>query len=203
MGASLLTLRRGSPAEAQRRGGGEGRDLEITRLTASEAGRYSVILDNGLGRVTNAVAEVTLDLPLAASPTVTEVNGGRFRLMLTGNPGQRVAVDRFDTLETFADRQEDWLGAQGLIYEDDSPSVQPWRFYRYGQVPLNLVPDGALTDGRRAWRVRGGRLGRSYVLEASGDGGQSWMPIQTNAVQAGPYHFTPSANDRRQFRVKE
>ena len=108
--------------------GSTGSTFNIATLTPVEAGRYSVILDKGLSRVTNLVADVALDLPWVADHANAEVRDGLFRIHLTGNAKQRVAMERLDTLAAVRDRQEDWLGENGLSYEDAGPLQVPWRF---------------------------------------------------------------------------
>ena len=190
-------LRDGQPLPDAR-----GRDLLLGPLTAAQAGRYSAVLDNGVSRVTNQVADVALDRPLRGDPLAAAVNGATFSFTLTGNPGQRVAVERYADLSAPPlDRHTDWLGEHGLLYEDDGPGTSPWRYYRYGAEALRLEPAGPLTDGRVLWRVRGGRLGRPYVLEASSDG-VAWSPYFTNSVRLADTFAFP-APQNLQLRIRE
>jgi len=193
----VIWLRNGVPVP-----GADGREFAVGKLDGNKVGRYSVILDNGLGRVTNGVAEVSLDVPLAAAPGSAQVTDTVFRWVLRGNPGQRVAVDRYDALTEVLDRYEDWLGDGGLVYQDSGPGTVPMRFYRVAEQALRLDAAGKLTDGKKVWRVTGGRLGRSYVIESSTDNGKTWSPFQTNRVErSASYQFLTPANDPRIFRI--
>ena len=193
----VIWLRNGVPVP-----GADGREFALGKLDGNKVGRYSVILDNGLGRVTNGVAEVSLDVPLAAAPGSAQVTDTVFRWVLRGNPGQRVAVDRYDALTEVLDRYEDWLGDGGLVYQDSGPGTVPMRFYRVAEQALRLDTAGKLTDGKKVWRVTGGRLGRSYVIESSTDNGKTWSPFQTNRVErSASYQFLTPANDPRIFRI--
>ena len=66
---------------------------------------------------------------------------------------------------------------------------------------LTVVAEGTYTDGRRGWKVFGGRLGRSYVLESSADG-KLWTPVRTNRVAEGAYHHVSPAGGNVFVRVK-
>lgn len=189
-------LRNGQPLP-----GAFGRDLDIGNLTPAAAGLYRVVLDNGVSRVTNTIANVTLETPLSADPADVGVSGNTFRFLLTGTPGQRVVVERLASLDTVLDRHADWLGEHGLLYEDGGPGVVPWRFYRWDAEPLRLANVGALADGRSLWRITGGRLGRRYVLETSPNG-VAWTPQLTNSVPRAEA-FTLPLPINLQVRIRE
>ena len=151
------------------------------------------------------VALLDLDRPL----TTRSGNGGggpgfdgtTFGFHLDGNPGQQVSVTRGTALDGWTQEEAFWLPAGGLNYRDPNAGAQPIGFYATREVPLTVVAEGTYTDGRRGWKVFGGRLGRSYVLESSGDG-KLWTPVRTNRVAEGAYHHVSPAGGNTFLRVK-
>lgn len=177
--------------------------LALDLADAAQAGRYAVVLDNGLGPVTNAVADVAIDFPLAMPGAEAGFGpDGAFTFVVRGNPGQRVAIDHGDDLGGLRPAVEDWLPAEGLAYRDADAAGTAQGYYAVREVPLTLEATGAFTDGRLGWRVHGGRLGRRYVLEQSPDAGQSWTPLRTNSVQPGPFLLSTLPDQPQTFRLR-
>ncbi|MBL9175435.1 MAG: hypothetical protein JNL10_17975 [Verrucomicrobiales bacterium] len=180
--------------------GARDRALVLDRFTLELAGDYSVVLDNGVGRTEFVIGTLQPDLPLqpAGAP---ETANGVFIFRLTGNAGQRVAVDRGTDLGVWNTHEEFWLPATGLEYRDDSMATRSRQLFSLSEVPIHIREESPLDDGRRTWRVHGGRLGSRYVLEQSVDGIQ-WTPVRTNRVEEGPFLHIGSADSPATSRVR-
>ncbi|MBL9175433.1 MAG: immunoglobulin domain-containing protein [Verrucomicrobiales bacterium] len=171
--------------------GAVGEFLQLEPFQPEMAGDYSVVLDNEVGRTEYQIGSLAADLPLLpAAPS--ESVPGVFTFRLTGNPGQRVAVEQGSELGVWNSREEFWLPAGGQEYRDEAMASRSSRLFHLTEVPLTIAEDVPLEDGRRTWRISGGRIGDRYVLEQSLNGTQ-WTPIRTNRVEVGPFlHVEPA-----------
>lgn len=174
-------LRDGAPIP-----GATGPSYEIAAADVGDAGAYSVLLENGLGIADHPIARVEVGLPLRLQPDFVGRGEGGFRLGLTGNPGQRVVVERSTTWPEWQRQEELWLelGLADLV--DPGSVAEPQAIYRAREVPLTPVNDVHLTDGTQGWHVQGGRLGRRYRLLESFNQ-VDWVVLSTNVVARTPY----------------
>lgn len=170
--------------------------LTLSNASPDSVGLYSVILDNGIGRVAYAIARVDLDLPLLFAPASIGLTNEAIGFLLTGNDGQRVTLEKAGELGGWLDHGEFWLDPAGTLIADPLPipSETSLGFYRAREVPLQATPDLEFADGSHGWHVRGGRLGHTYELRASADG-TNWVVLGTNQVTTTPYlHIVPASD---------
>lgn len=160
-----------------------------------DAGVYSVVIDNTIGRVTNAIARVAVRVSLAVEgePDQPRFEAGAFVFALRGNAGQQVNIERSGNLLNWLPGGTLWLSTLGVgEYRDSRTVAYNLQIYRVYEVSVHLVAGGeVLKNGLRykAWRVTGGRLGQRYVLQQSVNTGADWMPWRTNTVEATDWHF--------------
>lgn len=192
--------------------GGMGSEWELLVRTPQDAGVYSVVIDNGIGRVTNDVARVAVNAPLGLAGgepgDAPRFENGQFRFGLRGNAGQFVTVEQSAGLTAWDEVAALWLSAEGRGEHRDTAAGGAVKFYRAREVPLRLESAGDVTKANalhRAARVRGGQLGRRYVLEQSLNGGATWQPLRTNTVQAAnfQFEFPTTLNATHRLRVLE
>lgn len=187
--------------------GATGEELPVTAEAASAQGVYSVIVDNGIGRVTNEVARLSVDLPLRLNGQGPEdwprLDGGQFVFRLAGNPGQQVSVERTSDLAAWSPGGKFWLSADGR--GEYRETVAGNGLFRARAASLLLEPNGELVkEGQphRSWRVAGGRLGAGYVVERSLDSGASWQLLHRNAVRTSDWTFEVPAQPAVLLRVR-
>jgi hypothetical protein len=190
-------------------GGATGSELDFSLKGLGDGGLYSVVIDNGIGRVTNAIAKVAVNVPLALSGGATpaaQFEGNEFVFGFAGNAGQDVGIEQSGDLVTWNRSGTVWLSAEGQgEFRDGKARTAAVQMYRAVDVPVHLESDGQVVDGgqlNQAWRVTGGQLGQHYVLEQSGDGGVSWTAVQTNIVQKSDWHFEARPDSKLDHRVR-
>jgi hypothetical protein len=188
--------------------GATGAELTVTPKGLADAGLYSVVIDNGIGRVTNAVAQVGVHVPLVLGESAGQAphfEGEEFVFGFGGNAGQDVGIDQSLDLATWTRSGSVWLSEQGLgQYRDGQGKAAVGRMYRAVEIAVQVVRQGSVVKNGQAndeWAVTGGQVGQRYVVEQSADGGVSWTPVQTNQVQAADWHFEVPSNQKLTERV--
>lgn len=175
----------------------------VPAVRAEDAGTYAVTLDNGIGRITYPVADVEVQAPLEIQPDSLTLTGQALSFAISGDAGQRVALEQTDTLNQWSATQEFWL-APGSRIAATPPTTVPspgQGFVRARAVPLEAVPDLSFEDGSQGWQIRGGRLGQAYELGTSTNG-VHWTPVLTNVVAETPYLHVVPANEPYTLRAR-
>ena len=168
-----------------------------------------MVIDNGIGRVTNVVAKVAVNVPLAMSGGGTQVarfEGNEFVLGIEGNAGQDVGIDQSVDLVTWSQSGTVWLSVEGQgEYRDGKARTTAVQMYRAVEVPVHLESEGPVVIGgqsNQSWRVTAWQVGQRYVLEQSADSGTTWVPLQTNTVQTADWHFEMPSGSNLTNRVR-
>lgn len=180
--------------------GAVGETFALESFRPEQAGDYTVVLDNDVGQTEYRIGTLAADLPLAPAAPPEHVNGV-FTFRLIGNPGQRVAVEQGSELGVWNSREEFWLPSGGQEYRDEAMTSRSGRLFHLTEIPLTITEDSPLEDGRHTWRISGGRIGDSYVLEQSLNG-TSWTSVRTNRVEEGDYLHVASPAASTQFRIQ-
>lgn len=103
--------------------------LNLTNVQATHAGQYSVTVSNFAGRITHEVAQVNVDVPLAAEGA-QPVPGGGVRFVVVGNPGDRYVLQTSTNLHDWVARATNQLtGYEWVIVETNAPQ-DVFRAYR-------------------------------------------------------------------------
>jgi uncharacterized delta-60 repeat protein len=107
--------------------------LRLTNLLRASAGAYSVVVSNGFGSVTSAVAT----LVVGPTPPVILTGDGAFGVIsnqfgfnVSGVSSQVVVVERSSNLLQWLPLQTNTLGSSPVYFSDPAWSQTPHRFYR-------------------------------------------------------------------------
>jgi hypothetical protein len=175
--------------------GATGSELLLTGSSAEAEGEYSVRINNPLGEVEYLVARLHIEFPTAIDPESVVLIEGGLRLEVTGNPGQKLILERSQDLTTWVDVIELMLPIDG-VYRHDArvPGAMPAAaFYRTRELPLAAIREGSLTDGTSSWLIVGGRVGQEFEIEESTDR-TNWVPLKSGRVGPTPYKFLTRSN---------
>ncbi len=144
-------------------------------------------------------------LAVAGPPRILTDDGNfgfrtnRFGFNLSAASGQAVVVEASTNLVTWIPIHTNLMGGSGLfLFRDPESSPRPRRFYRarlyVGALPPPTIPSGSalgFQTGRFGFNIAG-VAGQAVLVETSTNL-QSWLPLQTNILDAALFYFSDSA----------
>ena len=103
-------------------------------VQAADAGDYSVTVSNLAGSVTSSNAVLTVSLPAPLQfQSITRLSDGRLRLVVSGEPGAGLWIDRAALLPDWLELTN-FFNTNGTVeFTDDSAITNGQRFYRARQ----------------------------------------------------------------------
>jgi hypothetical protein len=103
-------------------------NLVLASFSATQAGRYTVVLSNFAGLVTNIVADLSVDVPVQVGKPKWFAPQ-RFACEVTGNPGDTFVMLTSGNLRDWIPVHTNQLGSGPFSFLDEQATAQR-RFYR-------------------------------------------------------------------------
>jgi Leucine-rich repeat (LRR) protein/alpha-tubulin suppressor-like RCC1 family protein len=170
--------------------------LELREVTPNRSGRYSVVVANRAGSVTQVVSTVRVHLPprIASPPQSLTVVPGDTATFVVVAEGEALSYQwqfNGEDLPKATNATLVLAGLQAVDEGDYGVNVRsPWGFTSSPPAHLKIQPqlrmEVQMTLVGGEWRIRlGGQISPACVIESTTDL-QHWTPVLTNATSQGP-----------------